>query len=340
MNPQQQYPPQQGQTPQPYPPQGPPGPQNQGSYPQQPSIAPGSAPGQYQPYPPQQQPTPSDPNNYGQQPYQQAGRPPQTPGYNPYAFTEEYTAQTIKKGPNKSVILTIALLGLLSVGIAVLTFLPDNTKNNTGTTPDNKSTTTSNAGKDVLDRSNGELDLSSRISLNKALKAQKIQAKAKQQVNLSSGFSFMVNKIEDYTSPNPTTKPAEGKKFIVVTAVVGNRLDTGNLSVSYLDFRLRDQNNTTLPGSVITNEILNNTLSSPTELKPGEQLTGKVIFEVSVTDTSWVFKHSESYQKTTDDTTFIVEGEIVVDTTPAATISESTTSGQTTTTTPTPAPTN
>lgn len=334
MNPQQQYPPQQGQQPQPYPPQGPPG-----GYPQQPAPA----PGQYQ-YPPQpgQNSYPQQPSPYqqplGQPP--QPGMPPQTAGYNPYAFTDEYANMpTAKKGPSKVIIITIIILGLLAAGmVAVALLTDDKKKDDTGNATNNQSTTTTDADKDVADRSSGQLNLSSRVSLNKTLKAQNLQAKVKQQVNLSSGFSFMVNKIEDYTSPNPTTKPADGKKFVVVTAVVGNRLDTGNLSVSYLDFRLRDNNNVTIPGHVTTNEILNNKLSSPSELKPGEQLTGKVIFEVGATDTNWIFKHSETYQKTTDDTTFTVEGEIVVSTAVAAAIDETVTSGQTTTTpTPTPA---
>lgn len=179
---------------------------------------------------------------------------------------------------------------------------------------------------DVVDRSDGQLDLSSRVNLNKSLKAQKLQGKVQQQVNLSSGFSFMATKYEDYVSANPATKPAEGKKFIVVTTVVGNRNSSSNISVSYLDFRLRDQSNVLTAGSVTTNELLGNPLASPTELKPGEQITGKVVFEVNATDTNWVFKHSETYQKTTDNTSFVVEGEIVLkpadapaSTTPAAT---------------------
>ena len=89
-------------------------------------------------------------------------------------------------------------------------------------------------------------------------------------------------------------------------------------------------------GHIVTNEVLDNPLSNPTELKPGEQLTGKVVFEADATDFNWVFKHGETYQKTTDNTSFTVEGEIVLNlgsavTPPAATPSTTTP----TTTTPT-----
>ena len=244
------------------------------------------------------------------------GQQPAPPAsYNPYDFATNpsYAPAPAKKGPNKAVLAAIVILGLLAVMIVALTLMPSSDNKNNAN--QNQNNNANQAAKDVADRDDGTLDLSSRVTLNQSLKAQKLQAKVKQQVNLSSGFSFMVNKIEDYTSPNPTTKPADGKKFIVITTVVGNRLNSGNLSVSYLDFRLRDSDNNALPGHIVTNEILANQLSSPTEIKPGEQITGKVVFEVSATDTSWVFKHSETYQKTTDNTTFTVEGEIVVGTT-------------------------
>ena len=241
---------------------------------------------------------------------------PVAPSYNPYDFATNpsYSPQPVKKGPNKGVIIAILILGVLAVLIVALTVIPTGSDNKNKSPQSQNNTNSSQANKDIVDRSDGTLDLSSRITLNQSLKAQDLQAKIKQQINLSSGFSFMVNKFEDYTSPNPTTKPADGKKFIVATAVVGNRLNSGNLSVSYLDFRLRDDDTKVIPGHVITNEILNNPLSSPNELKPGEQITGKIIFEVNATDTSWAFMHTETYQKTTDNTTFEVAGEVILGT--------------------------
>lgn len=309
MNP-QQYPPPPGQTP------GYPGPQGPQAPPQDayggyapPQPYPGgqpAQPGQWQAQPGPQYPT--------QPAYQQPVAAPGPAGYNPYAYPGEYEQQP-KKGPNKALIIgVVAVVVLVIIIAAVLVTSGGNTSG--GTTPNDQQgsttqTTTSTAGNDIVPRSDNTLDLSKKINNKDTLKAQTLKAKTSEQVNLSSGFSFMVTKTEAYTPASPTTKPADGKKFIAVTTVVGNRNETGNISVSYLDFRLRNASNQLLPGSAATNEILNNPLASPSELKPGEQLTGKVVFEVDANDTSWVFKHSETYQKTTDDTTFTVEGEIV-----------------------------
>ncbi len=304
MNP-NQYPPQPGQpgqTPQGYPPQ--PNPyQQQGPYPVQ------------SPYGvPQQQP----PQAYGppQQPYgapQQPGYPPvqspmPTSGYNPYPYPGEAEAPK-SRGPNKLILGVVAVIIIVGILFAALS-AGSGDKQAPQTQTTNEPTVKPAA--DVVPRSDGRLDLSSKIALGKSLKAQTLQAKINEQINLSSGFSFMVTKIEDYVPTSPSTKPAAGKKFIVVTTAVGNRNDTSNLSVSYLDFRLRDESNALVAGHITTNEILNNSLSNPVELKPGEQLSGKVVFEADATDYNWVFKHGETYQKTTDNTSFTVEGEIVL----------------------------
>lgn len=329
MNP-NQYPPQPGQpgqTPQGYPPQ--PNPyQQQGPYPTQPPSygAPQQPQGYGQPQPPynpQQQPGHPGPQNPSQ---------PATNGYNPYPYPGE-AEKPKSRGPNKMVLGVVAVIIIVGILFAALsagggdTDLPTQTQTGESTTK---------AANDVEPRSDGRLDLKSKVTLSKSLKAQTVQAKVNEQINLSSGFSFMVTKVEDYASTSATIKPAEGKKFIIVTTAIGNRNDTSNISVSYLDFRLRDESSALVAGHIVTNEVLDNPLSNPTELKPGEQLTGKVVFEADATDFNWVFKHGETYQKTTDNTSFTVEGEIVLNlgsavTPPAATPSTTTP----TTTTPT-----
>lgn len=235
-------------------------------------------------------------------------------GYNPYPYPGEYGAPAKKKGAGKF-IAAGGVLVLITIAVLVMVLTASSGGGNTGNQSTQEQTgqqTTSNAGADVVKRPDGTLDLSQKVSSSKTLKAQVVQAKEKEQINLSSGFSFMVNGVEDYVSPNPTTKPGEGKKFVVATIVVGNRNTAGNISVSYLDFRLRDKGNQLIPGHITTNEILNNPLSNPSELKPGEQINGKIVFEVASADKDWVLRHTETYQKTTDNTTFNVEGEVVV----------------------------
>lgn len=346
MNP-NQYPPQPGQQGQPgypgpqpqgYPPQGP-YPQTGGQYPQQPPVPGGPGGPAFGGYNPTPAGYPAGP---------QAPMPPQpnpAMGYNPFPYPGEYDTPH-PKGPNKLVLGVVAVLLIVGVIVAVLVAGSggSNTANNQTTQTEEKEETTSNAGNDVVPRSDGRLDLSRKINSKQSLKAQVIQAEVDEQINLSSGFSFMATGIKEYTSPNATTKPAAGKRFVVIDTVVGNRAETGNISVSYLDFRLRTKAGELIAGHITTNEILNNPLASPTELEPGEQLSGKVVFEVAQTDADWVFEHSETYQKTTDNTTFVVKGEIVLNlpatiTTPQPSGSEQTsTPGATPPATPNPTP--
>lgn len=233
-------------------------------------------------------------------------------GYNPFPYPGEYD-KPHPKGPNKLALGVAVVLLIAGVIVAVLVAGSSSSTDGDQTIKtDEKVETTSNAGADVVPRSDGRLDLSRKINTKQSLKAQTIQAKADEQINLSSGFSFMATGINEYTSPNPATKPADGKRFVAIDTVAGNRAETGNISLSYLDFRLRTKAGELIAGHFTTNEILNNPLASPSELEPGEQLSGKIVFEVAQSDIDWVYEHSETYQKTTDNTTFTVKGEIVL----------------------------
>jgi hypothetical protein len=231
-------------------------------------------------------------------------------GYNPYPYPGEYDRSS-RKGPNKGIFIIGGIVVLLIIIIAVAASMSGGGNgNNNGAQQPNTDTSTKTV-KDVVDRDDSTLDLSVKTT-NDALKAQTIKGNTRQQLNLSSGFSFMTTKVDDYLTNNSIVA-GSGKRFVIATIVIGNRLQSDNISVSYLDFRLRDQNNVAIaPQGAATNSVLNNPLSNPTELKPGEQLTGRVVFEVGATDTNWVLVHSETYQKTTDDTTFNVEGDIVL----------------------------
>jgi len=230
-------------------------------------------------------------------------------GYNPYPYPEEFTPR--KRGPNKLLFGIITVVVIVGATFGVLAL--QNKDNNNGDTPNDQTptnTTNNNASKDVIPRTDGKLDLSSKITTSKTLKQQSIQGNMKEQVNLSSGFSFMATTVADYAPTSSSTVAATGKRFIVITVVAGNRADSGNLSVSYLDFRLRGEGDSLIAGNAATNEITGNALSSPAELKSGEQLTGKIVFEVGDKESTWVLQHTETYQKTTDNTTFEVRGEI------------------------------
>ncbi len=261
--------------------------------------------GQYpqQPYPP------ASPTGY--QPLQPLQPNPYS-GYNPNAYPGEVDSPRAKggKAPNKLIFGVIAGIVVLAVLAAVAIALTGN--KNSGTSTTTTPSTNSNAGDDIVPRSDGQLDLSAKVDTTTSIKEQTVKAKTKEQLNLSSGFSFMATKIETFTPSDPNVKPAAGKQFVAVSLAAGNRAQSNTLSVSYLDFKLRDNDNNLLAGHPSTQAILGNALANPTSLKPGEQVTGKIVFEVDATDTDWVLVHKESYQKTTDNTTFNVEGDAVV----------------------------
>ena len=320
--------PQQPYGPQPQYPQYPQDPQNLQSNPQNQY---GLPPQQKQPQQPQQPYSQAPQNGYIQPPLQ----PNPYSGYNP----SPYPGEESKPKSKKLVFIIVGAVVLLGA-IAAIAVVSSKTGQNTGTpqateTHDQQPGTV-NAGSDIVPRTDGQLDLSVKADTSKSIKEQTIKAKTKEQINLSSGFSFMANKIEAYTSNDAAVKPAAGKQFVVVSIVVGNRAQTNSLSVSYLDFKLRDKDSTLLSAQTASQQILSNILANPSALKPGEQLAGKVVFEVNATDTDWVLIHKETYQKTTDNTTFNVEGDAVVTLTPTA----STDSGTTTTPSPGPTPAN
>jgi flagellar basal body-associated protein FliL len=298
-----------GQNPGPQPPYGQQSPYGQ-NYPQQQGGQ--YPPAQQQPYPP----APINPQT-GYQPLEPLQPNPYS-GYNPDPYPGETEEKTKSNGPNKMIFVVIAVIVVLAVGVAVIIAAMNN-KSPSAPTNNTPKTATSDAGADVVPRNDGQLDLSVKVDTTTSIKEQTVKAKTKEQINLSSGFSFMATKIEAFTPSDPTVKPGAGKQFVVVSVAVGNRAQSNTTSVSYLDFKLRDNDNNLLAGHASTQAILGNTLANPTSLKPGEQVTGKIVFEVDATDTSWVLVHKENYQKTTDNTTFSVEGDAVVSTTPAAT---------------------
>ena len=236
-------------------------------------------------------------------------------GYNPNPYPGEVTTPVKKGSPSKAIFVVIAVVMILAIAAAYGVYLLNNRGTSTKSQPStNTQSNQVDASADVVPRSDGQLDLSTKVNTVTSVKEQTVKAKTKEQINLSSGFSFMTTKIEPFTSGDPNIKPGKGKQFVTASLAVGNRAQSSTISVSYLDFKLRDNDNNILSGHSITQTILGNALANPAALKPGEQVAGKVVFEVNATDTDWVLIHKETYQKTTDNTTFTVEGDEVVST--------------------------
>lgn len=251
---------------------------------------------QQSPYPgPQQQ---SPPGYLGPNPYA---------GYNPEPYEEELAPKP-KSGMKPLIITAVAGLALVVLVISI-TVIAGSDKPATPEKPA-AGQTANPALADIASRPDGVLDLSAKIETSKTIRPQSIQAKVKEQINLSSGFSFLVKASGTYNSASAV--PATGKKLIILQVVVGNRAQSENISVSYLDFKLKDSSNNLLNGHPATQQVLNNLLASPSAIKPGEQIEGRLIYEVEAAETEWALIHKETYQKTTDNTTFTLEASVAV----------------------------
>lgn len=175
---------------------------------------------------------------------------------------------------------------------------------------------------EVVNRPDGSLDLSRRVDTSKVLRAQKIETNGpNKQVNLTSGVSMLVGAIGNYNATSGNVA-ANGKKYIIVLVVLGNSSLKSNISLSYRDFKLLDKSNQSITPSPMTQQILNNPLAFPTEIKPGNQLEGRLIYEVSGSDQNWTLSHKESYHKSSDDSTFTIESKIGITLKAGSTIDE------------------
>lgn len=325
MNPQQYQP--YGQQPGPQPSGPPPGgyPPQPG-YPGQPQPGPGYGPSPG--YMPPGYPT-TPPGAYQGPQMPPAGAPgygPQqahTSGYNPNPYPGEF--ETKKPLQFRKIVTVVASLVMVLLLVAVVLKIVDDSRHINVTDDKSKANpgTTSNAdnggtGDDLENRSDGKLGLSTRTDGKSGLKEQSLQAKVNQQINLSSGFSFMVTEVKDYTPADTTVKPAEGKKFISVSVVAGNRTNSRDIDMSYVDFKLRNAKNELLTGDNATLKALNNQLASPTTVKPGMQINGIIVFQVDAAAVEWALVHTETYQKVTDGSSFNVQGSIVLQLAPNA----------------------
>lgn len=214
-----------------------------------------------------------------------------------------------KPASKKLVLVSGGLLMLFLIGVAVMTMNNDAPSEPTKTTIQEADP----ALADISSRPDGILDLSKKITVESSLKAQSIKAKSKEQINLSSGFSFLVGATGNYDSA--ATPPANGKKLVIVQIVAGNRADdnSDSLSVSYRDFKLQTDDNNLVNGHPSTQQIPDNILASPSALKSGEQVEGRIIYEVDAAATKATIVHKETYRKNSDGSSFTVEGLITVD---------------------------
>lgn len=133
---------------------------------------------------------------------------------------------------------------------------------------------------DVIDRSDGTLDLSNLSEFKEEQKSQDLKAKLNQQINLANGVSYMVTGVErDYQSNSEFLKPAEGKEFLKVNLVVGNKNMKDSIYVSSLDYAVINSAGGQQDSKFVIKEDVSDILQGST-LEPGKQIKGSVIFEI------------------------------------------------------------
>jgi hypothetical protein len=218
------------------------------------------------------------------QPQQPQPAPSHEPAFAPPAFT----TPSVHKGPNKMVVLIIIIaVAVAAIGTGVY-FLFFNGGNSligalTGTA-------------DVVDRSDGTLDLSNLIDNQKTIKEQTVKGKIKQQINLSSGTSYMVTSVDrNVTSTSTFVKAGPGKELIKVNIVVGNRDKDTNMYVAISDFQLRNSAGGLQSPEFVTADEIAGALESQ-DLASGKQVKGALVFEVDKNEKLSALITDDTYQ--------------------------------------------
>ncbi len=133
---------------------------------------------------------------------------------------------------------------------------------------------------EVVDRSDGKLDLSNLIDPQDIIKEQDIKAKVNQQVNLSDGLSYMVTGVErNFVSTSRFLKAGTGKELVKVNFVIGNRDKTGETYISSGDFNIKNSAGGMQDAKYTTTDDFADSLE-PQELASGKQIKGSLIYEV------------------------------------------------------------
>lgn len=200
----------------------------------------------------QPQPAPS----YGHQAY---------PGTSPHAA-----------GDKKTTMFVIAAVVVLAVGaLGYYVFA------NLGKGSNSPLASVAGGNSDVVSRNDGKLDLSGLIDTSITIKDQDLKAKINQQVNLSSGLSYMVTKVDrNWTAATGSYLKADAnKELIKVTVVVGNKAKSGSQYVSDSLFKLLNSaggyQDSELASKDDTPDILDGQ-----DVAPGKQTTGAIVFQV------------------------------------------------------------
>lgn len=133
---------------------------------------------------------------------------------------------------------------------------------------------------EVVDRSDGTLDLSNLTDTQETIKNQDLKAKLNQQVNLSNGMSYMATGVErNFVANSEFLKAADGKELIKIDMVVGNKDKQNSLYVYYGFFSIKNSAGGLQKPLYADEKDITDPLISG-ELASGKQIKGAIIFEV------------------------------------------------------------
>lgn len=228
----------------------------------------------------------------GSQPISPQPLSPSQPGPLP----QQGNTAPIKKPVNKAfIIIPIALVTLQILGFFAYTYINKKTEplaTDLGNSIANKIINKS----DVVNRSDGTLDLGTLIDRQASIKTQDLKGAINQQINLSHGLSYMVTKVErNFTSNSRYLVADSGKELVKITVVAGNRVKSGTTFVAQTLFTLKTSAGADINAEFVINSDLPDKLQS-TAIESGKQISGALIYEVASGEKLASFNTTDTYK--------------------------------------------
>lgn len=139
-------------------------------------------------------------------------------------------------------------------------------------------------GPELVDRSDGTLDMSKRFDTKYTTHEQNITAKVGQQINLSNGTTMIITKVDpNFPQPKYAYLAKPDDQLVKIWATFGNRSKKTQYASPYFDYRKPD-GTTKLASSLflLDKDLLpgeNNLRDAPNGYDPGQTFTGVSVLE-------------------------------------------------------------
>jgi Domain of unknown function (DUF4352) len=266
--------------------------------PEQPTEQPTEQPGVDQPaFNPTPTPTPTPVANLAPAaPFAPVAQPETA---SPFGTPPTGAPQPPKKSKKGLIIAAIAagILLLAGIGAGVFALMSNNADGDKPATVAEAVKQAVSGNKEVIDRTDGTLDLSKSDDGKQEITAQDVTLKVNQQVNLSDGLSLMVAKVQrDFTgfdSKYVTVK--DGNEVVAVTVVVGARSEEGarfSKSVLTMSAPSNEKISSTFASSLAKVE----NILSASSLDKNEQVSGVILYQVAKGEQPLTLNYAAPYK--------------------------------------------